>query len=108
MNGWNPYPTYQMYQPPAMQMPQRQVEQVNGKESLNKIQMAPNSSMLVMDTTAPIVWLCVSDSVGSVTKTAYDIKLHEEAPPVDVNSLETRVAALEQAIAKVTGGGTNG
>ena len=86
-----------------MPLPQRQVEQVNGKESLDRIQMAPNSSMLVMDTTAPLVWLCVSDSVGSITKTAYDITLHKDAPPVDVGSLDSRVAALEAAIAKLGG-----
>lgn len=104
MNQWNPYNPY-AYQPamPGMPMQPRQVEQVNGRESLDRIQMAPNSSMLVMDTTAPIVWLCVSDSVGSISKTAYDITLHKDAPAVDVNSLESRVAALEVAIAKLGG-----
>ena len=103
-NYWaNNWMTPGMQPMPSIPLQPRQVDQVNGKESLKKLQMAPNSSMLVMDTTAPLVWLCVSDSVGSVTYTAYDITLHKEAPPVDVNSLENRVAALEAAIAKIGG-----
>lgn len=41
-------------------LPQQQVLQVNGKASVDTIRMAPNSSLLAMDTSAPIVWLCVS------------------------------------------------
>lgn len=83
------------YNPYQFQLPQQQITQVNGKASVDTIQLAPNSSILVMDTSAPIVWMCVSDGVGKVTSTPYDIKVHEEVPPVDVQSIEQRLAKLE-------------
>lgn len=84
-------------------LPQQQIIQVNGKASVDSIQLAPNSSILVMDTTAPIVWMCVSDGVGRVTSTPYDISVHKEEPPVDVKSIEQRLAALEGVIAEMEG-----
>lgn len=85
---------------PQAQLQQEQVTQVNGRASVEQIQLAPNSSKLVMDTTAPIVWLCVSDGVGRVTATPYDITEHKDAPPVDVAGIEQRLANVEAYIAQ--------
>ena len=79
-------------------LPAQQVIQVAGKASIDTLQMSPNSSILIMDTTAPIVWLCVSDGLGKVTATAYDISVHQDVPPVDVNALEQRVTNMEATI----------
>ena len=79
-------------------LPPQQVIQVNGKASVDTIQLAPNSSVLVMDTSAPIVWLCVSDGIGKVTATPYDIVVHKEEPPVDLKSIEKRLTDLERRI----------
>lgn len=97
----SPY-QYSGFQPIAPQQPlqQEQVTQVNGRASVEQIQLAPNSSKLVMDTTAPIVWLCVSDGVGRVTATPYDITEHKDAPPVDVAGIEQRLATVEAYIAQ--------
>ena len=87
------YPYYQNI------LPAQQVLQVNGKQSVDSIQMAPNSSVLVMDTTAPIVWLCVSDGVGRVTATPYDVTKHIDAPAPD--SVEARLNAIENALKRM-------
>lgn len=65
-------------------LPAQQVIQVAGKASIDTLQMSPNSSILIMDTTAPIVWLCVSDGLGKVTATAYDITAHQDVPPAEM------------------------
>ena len=80
-------------------LPQQQIIQVNGKASVATMQLAPNSSLLAMDTSAPIVWLCVSDGIGKVTATAYDIVLHQEEAPVDMKSIEQRLGAIESTLA---------
>ena len=80
-------------------LPAQQVIQVNGKASIDTMQMAPNSSVLVMDTTAPIVWLCVSDGVGRVTATPYDVSKHIDPPAPD--SVEARLAGIEAAIKRM-------
>ena len=80
-------------------LPAQQVVQANGKASVDAIRMAPNSSVLVMDTTAPIVWLCVSDGLGNVSPTPYDISPHKDAPAAD--SVEARLSNAEAAINQI-------
>ena len=93
-----PYQPFPQYQPPFQG--QRQVLRANGKTSVDAIKLGPNESVLVMDTTAPLVWLCVADSLGNVSSSAYDISPHQEVPPVDMNSLEQRLANVENTIKK--------
>lgn len=92
---------YNQFFAPNM-LPAQQVIQVNGKASVEALRMAPNSSVLVMDTTAPLVWLCTTDGIGSLTATPYEITPHKEVRPEDV--LEQRLAALEQKIMEVLNG----
>ena len=101
----NPYynyfqmPTNPIFNPnPTQILPRQQIIQVNGKASVDTIQLEPNSSVLVMDTSAPIVWMCVSDGVGKVTSTPYDITIHQEKPLPDITSFETRIDSLEKSI----------
>ena len=88
---------YSPYYTPVL--PAQQVIQVNGKASVDALRMAPNSSVLVMDTTAPLVWLCTTDGIGSLTATPYEITPHIEQTAESV--LEQRLAALEQKIMEV-------
>ena len=87
-------------------LPAQQVIQVAGKQSIDTLQMSPNSSVLIMDTSAPIVWLCVSDGLGKATATAYDITPHQDAPAFDVagfaENVEGRLSALEKYFTEVT------
>lgn len=83
-------------------LPPQQVIQVDGRASIDTLQMSPNSSILIMDKSQPIVWLCVSDGLGKVTASAYDITPHQDIPPVDVNALEQRISALETMLAALT------
>ena len=97
--NYQPSPYYQPQSTPIL--PAQQIIQVNGKTSVDTIQLAPNSSVLVMDTSAPIVWMCVSDGIGKVTATPYDITIHQEIPPIDINNLEQRLVAVEQVLADI-------
>ena len=56
-----------------------------------------------MDTSEHIVWMCVSDGVGKVTSTPYDITVHQEKPPIDMTSVEDRLTKLEKTIADMEG-----
>ena len=81
------------------QMPQRySITRVNGENGAKSIQMMPNSEALLLDTTQPIVWLAQTDGAGYLTVTAFDIAQHVDLPPVDVRSLEQRLAKLEGII----------
>ena len=89
---------YGNFYPARNVLPPQQIIQVNGKTSVDTIQLAPNSSLLAMDTTAPIVWMCVSDGIGNVTSTPYDIVIHKEAPQVDI---EQRLSNIELMVKKL-------
>ena len=91
---------FQGRQQPNVLQPQ-QVLQANGKSSIDALRMAPNSSVLIMDNTAPIVWLCTSDGLGNVTPVPYDISPHKDPPPVDMQGLETRVANMEGILTRL-------
>lgn len=106
-----PQPTYYDYirqsmgqapQPQSNVLPAQQVLKAKGRASIDTLQMAPNSSIFIMDETAPLIWLCVSDGLGKVTATAYDIAVHQDTPPFDIaafaDSVEGRLKALESKI----------
>lgn len=102
--NFNPYGMMPMpYQAPRPALPQQQVVTVSGPDSLGQIQMGPNSSMLVMDQTAPVVYLCQSDGVGKVTATAYDISPHKDAAKIQQENMDARIAALEAAVKRLEG-----
>lgn len=106
-SSYNPYQSPWAMPQQQNALPAQQVIQVNGKASVDTMQLAPNSSVLVMDTSAPLVWLCVSDGVGRVTATPYDITPHKDVPPPDIAGFETRLHNLEESVMKLMGGTAN-
>ena len=90
-----------MYQP-MMQPQQQEVLKVTGRNGANALNLAPNSSVLALDTSAPIVWLVTTDGAAYKTCTPYEIKPYEE---ISTDSLEKRISRLEELIQGVI---TNG
>ena len=90
---------YNSYFPNYMTSPVKQeVIQVDGKPGVDAFQMAPNSSVLLLDRTAPIVWLAQTDGAGYKTSTPFKIEPFEPEKPTDINALEERIAKLEAMI----------
>lgn len=82
-----------------LMMPQQQeVVKVNGKNGVDAFQLGPNSSALLLDTTAAIVWLVQTDGAGYKTSTAYDITPHVPEEEAQFKTLEERISKLEEAI----------
>ena len=81
----------------------QEVVRVNGRNGANAYQMAPNSSILLLDETAPIVWLKTTDGASYPTVTGYSITPLEvpqtqQILPDIYKNLEDRVKRLEEAI----------
>lgn len=95
----NPYMLGGGFQQPQMmqqqQMPKTSIIHVNGIQGANAFQMAPNSDVLLLDDTAPIIWLAQTDGAGYKTVTPYDITPHQEQQAIDLSSLEARIKKLE-------------
>jgi len=90
-----PYPT-NMYNLGVKQ----EVVRVNGRNGANAYQMAPNSSILLLDETAPIIWLKTTDGASYPTVIGYKIApIETEEPKTDnYKALEERIARLEEVI----------
>ena len=93
------YPSYPFQQPygQAFQQPPRKTEiiHVNGENGAMAFQMMPNSQALLLDDTAPLVWLAQTDGAGYKTLTPYTITPYEQAKPVDINALNERLTRVE-------------
>ena len=81
--------------------PRFEVVKVNGEAGAKNFRMAANSSALLLDETAPIVWYAQTDGTGYLTVTPFDIMPHQTPAPIDVNDLSNRVAKLEEALTNV-------
>lgn len=89
----------------ALQQPQIQpaqhydIIQVSGEPGARAFRMAPNSRCLLLDETAPIVWLSQTDGAGYPTLTPYSITPYQPEQPAQVNSdIEERLTRLEAVI----------
>ena len=82
-------------------LPRTQVIRVNGEAGARNLRMAPNSSALVLDETAPIVWYAQTDGTGYLTVTPFDVSPHQAQQPINLDNLTARVAKLEEAMANV-------
>lgn len=99
------YPTYQKPQFP----PQRiGVIRVNGKAGADALQMAPNDQALLLDETAPIVWLAQTDGAGYKTIAPYKIEPYQAEAPVDTKNLEARIKKLEEMLSDKSDSSSNG
>ena len=93
---------YPFYMPQQTQMPQypaqrQEIVRVNGRGGAEAYQLAPNSSALLLDTTAPVVWLKTTDGAGYPSVQAYDIAPAQTQEQKDAG----RFAALEKRISDV-------
>lgn len=97
INQYNPYymPTY------SQTLPQQQIPTANGRASADNIKLAPNSSVLVADSTLPIIYRCISDSLGNVTITSFDITPHKDEEQVKKEQTDVILADLVQRIERL-------
>ena len=76
----------------------QQIIRVNGENGARAYQMAPNSSVLLLDENAPLVWLAQTDGAGYKTVTAYEIKPHTPEQPLDLGAIMERLEKLEEKV----------
>lgn len=71
---------------------------VNGQNGAQAFQMMPNSQALLLDDTAPIVWLAQTDGAGYKTITPYSITPYQPEPEVDLKDIDRRLTKIEEAM----------
>lgn len=86
MYGYGSQPTYYM--------PRQEVVRVNGEPGARSYQLPPNSSALLLDETAPVVWLVQTDGAGYKTVSPFTIT--QVTPTDPMKNLEERIRKLEE------------
>ena len=82
-------------------LPPQQILQANGKASIDALRMSPNSSVLIADQTQPVVWRCVSDSLGNVTSSAFDITPHKDEAITEKEALANTLAEINERLKRL-------
>lgn len=78
----------------SVQVPRQEVVRVNGRNGAEAYQMAPNSSVLLLDETAPIIWLKTTDGASYPTITGYKIT------PIEIKNVDNDL--FEQLSNRIT------
>ena len=94
---FNPYVT-NMFPYPSNSPNSVEIPHVNGIESARNYPLPTNSSALVLDNNAPIVYMITTDSSGFKTIKPYAISEYKPEPEVDVRSLLDRITAIERRL----------
>lgn len=76
----------------------QQIIKVNGEGGAKAYQMAPNSSALLLDETAPRIWLKQTDGAGYPSLSAYKIEPYAPEPEQDLDSIIKRIENIERVI----------
>jgi hypothetical protein len=96
--NYQPYNGFQSYQNQRQMLPKYEIIRVNGENGARAFQMAENSSVLLLDESAPLVWLCQSDGAGYKTVTPYQIQPYAVQKEADLRTLEERIKKLEERL----------
>lgn len=104
-NTQQPYfgqPQFNMANQPFTQYsnnPRRtEIIHVNGENGARTLQMMPNSQALLLDDTAPLVWLAQTDGAGYKTLTPYTITPYQPEPEISLKDIEARLTKIEEAM----------
>lgn len=109
LNNWNSTTAWPPQRPNPLYGPTSytrcQVIKVKGQAGAKNIRMGPNSSILLLDQTAPIIWYAQTDGTGYLTVTPFDYSPHRDPAQVNIdnhiNDLTERIKRLEDAFANV-------
>ena len=75
-----------------------EITQVSGRAGAENFRMGPNSSFLLLDNTAPIIWFVKTDGSGLLTATPCDYSIHQDPPPINLNDIMDRLQSLEEKL----------
>lgn len=82
------YPNYQTCKVP----------EVNGMNGANAYQIGANSSVLLLDTNLPTVYLKQTDGGGYATITAFDLIVHKDTATKNIEDINARLNKIEELL----------
>ena len=112
MIGTNPYTlpnpfaiNQNQFQPiinqPMMPAPQMEIQKVNGEESAKAFPIGPNSSVILLDMTNPLIWVITTDASGYKTVNPFTITPFIPEQPISASDIETKMADINARLEKI-------
>lgn len=95
VNNQQPY-NYNMFN--RMGGPHYDAPMLHGRSAAEQFPIGPNSQIFLPDADQNIIWWIKTDNVGTKTITPFAVSLYTEPTPVDLNDLQSRLAALEEKV----------
>ena len=93
----NTQPFMQNYFP----APQMEIQKVSGEESARAYPMGPNSSVILLDTLNPLIWVVVTDSSGYKTVSPFTITPYIPEQPVTTADLKDEIGTIINRLEKI-------
>ena len=88
-------------------LPRMEAIRVNGEAGARAIQMAPNSSQVLIDNTnSNLIWVAQTDGAGYLTVTPFDVFPHKTQQQLTENAFEERLNKLEEKYEQLASGFT--
>lgn len=82
---------------PQQRVPKRtEIDRVRGREGAMDFPMFPNCEAMLLDETAPIVWLVQTDMTGMKTLSPYLISPYKPEKEVTLSDLDARLKRIEE------------
>ena len=95
-------PQFNMMNQPQAQYPntprRTEIIHVNGENGAQAFQMLPNSQALLLDDTAPIIWLAQTDGAGYKTVSPYTITPYQPEPEISLKDIDERLKKIEEVM----------
>ena len=82
-------------------IPKMEIQKAHGEEGAKAYAIGPDSSVILLDTVDPIVWIVVTDSVGSKTITPFDVVPHIEKKPITTDDLKLELENISNRLNKL-------
>ena len=81
--------------------PQMEIQKVSGEESARSFPMGPNSSVILLDTLNPLIWVVVTDSSGYKTVSPFTITPYIPEQPVTAADLKDQIGTIIDRLEKI-------
>ena len=108
---YNPYQFQQFYQPyqPYQQQPEAAFAEVDGRESINMLQIPPNQRRVYFDRNMERFYTVETDAAGMKSVRAYDFAPADESSEqyVTVKDFDEWRESIEQLVQKIGGANAN-
>jgi len=106
VNEFNPYGMSYAPQPLYQQQPpQVKIFNVNGRTGAEAFKLGPDSSIFLLDSKDPVIWMVTTDSAATKTITRIKAVIEDEPSPVDQAKefAEDRLKGVNEKLDSVIG-----